>query len=92
MSDCARFRRGQSFGIEQMLGEQLMAKLQRHEEIAERIAGFVQSLLENTRGGAIAGVGIALLFWTVIKVLANIEKSFNDNWGVTTHEPWAQAC
>jgi hypothetical protein len=28
MSGCARFRRGQSFGIEQTLGEQLMAKLQ----------------------------------------------------------------
>jgi membrane protein len=39
-------------------------------------------LLENTQGGVIAGVGIAALFWTVIKVLGNIEASFNDIWGV----------
>jgi membrane protein len=43
---------------------------------------FSQALLTNVRGGLIAGIGIALLFWTVIKVLGNIEQSFNDIWGV----------
>ena len=78
------FAVAKGFGFEKTLGEQLMAKLQGHEEVAERIIGFAQSLLENAKGGAIAGVGIALLFWTVIKVLGNIEKSFNDIWGVKT--------
>lgn len=78
------FAVAKGFGFEKVLGEQLMAKLQGHEEIAERIVGFAQSMLENTKGGAIAGVGIVLLFWTIIKVLGNIEKSFNDIWGVKT--------
>ena len=78
------FAFAKGFGFEKILGEQLMEKLQGHEEIAERIVGFAQSMLENTKGGAIAGVGIVLLFWTVIKVLGNIEKSFNDIWGVKT--------
>jgi len=43
---------------------------------------FSNTLLENTRGGLLAGIGIALLFWAVIKMLGNIEKSFNDIWGV----------
>ena len=30
----------------------------------------------------IAGIGVVVLFWTVIKVLGNIEKSFNDIWGI----------
>ncbi len=30
----------------------------------------------------IAGIGVAVLFWTVIKVLGNIEQSFNDIWGI----------
>ena len=76
------FAVAKGFGVEKMLGEQLMAKMQGQEEVAERIIGFAQSVLENTRGGAIAGVGIVLLFWTVIKVLGNIENSFNDIWGV----------
>jgi len=78
------FAVAKGFGVEKILGEQLLAKMQGQEEVAERIIGFAQSMLENTRGGAIAGVGIALLFWTVIKVLGNIEKSFNDIWGVKT--------
>jgi len=78
------FAVAKGFGVEKILAEQLMAKMQGQEEAAERIIGFAQSMLENTRGGAIAGVGIVLLFWTVIKVLGNIEKSFNDIWGVKT--------
>jgi len=78
------FAVAKGFGVEKMLSEQLMRKLEGHEEVAERIIGFAQSMLENTKGGAIAGVGIVVLFWTVIKVLGNIEASFNDIWGVKT--------
>ncbi len=78
------FAIAKGFGVDKILSEQLMAKMQGQEEVAERIIGFAQSFLENTRGGAIAGVGIIFLFWTVIKVLGNIEKSFNDIWGVKT--------
>lgn len=70
------------FGLEQILERQLLENLEGQEEVAQRIIGFAQSLLENTRGGAIAGVGVAVLFWTVIKVLGNIESSFNDIWGI----------
>ena len=38
--------------------------------------------MENTKGGAIAGVGVAVLFWSVMKVLGNIESAFNDIWGI----------
>jgi membrane protein len=78
------FAMAKGFGFEKILGEQLLAKLEGQEEVAERIIGFAQSLLENTKGGAIAGVGIVVLFWTVVKVLGNIETSFNDIWGVKT--------
>jgi membrane protein len=78
------FAVAKGFGMEKILGEQLMTKLEGQEEVAEKIIGFAQSMLENTRGGAIAGVGIVVLFWTVIKVLGNIEQSFNDIWGVKT--------
>jgi membrane protein len=78
------FAIAKGFEFEKVLAEQLVAKLEGHEEVAERIIGFAQSMLENTRGGAIAGVGIVVLLWTVIKVLGNIEKSFNDIWGIKT--------
>jgi membrane protein len=78
------FAVAKGFGMEKILAEQLLAKLEGQEEIAERIIGFARSMLENTKGGAIAGVGIVVLIWTVVKVLGNIEAAFNDIWGVTT--------
>ena len=76
------FAIAKGFGVEKILAQQLMAKMEGHEEVAQRIIDFAQSLLANTKGGAIAGVGIVVLFWTIIKVLGNIESSFNDIWGV----------
>jgi membrane protein len=70
------------FGLEKILETQLLAKLEGQPEIADRLLGFSRSLLENTKGGAIAGVGVAVLFWSVIKVLGNIESALNDIWGI----------
>ncbi len=72
------------FGFERLLERQLVENLQGQEEVLEKIIGLANSLLANTRGGIIAGVGIGVLFWTVIKLLGNIESSFNDIWGIKT--------
>jgi len=65
-----------------MLETKLISALHGHEEIAQKIIDFSRTLLENTKGGVIAGVGVAVVFWTVIKVLSQIERSFNDVWGI----------
>ncbi|MEW5894963.1 MAG: YihY/virulence factor BrkB family protein [Candidatus Omnitrophota bacterium] len=70
------------FGFENNLQAVLMERFPGQEEVISRIIEFAQSLLRNTQGGIIAGVGVAILFWTVIKVLGNIENSFNEIWGV----------
>lgn len=70
------------FGFEKMLEAQLRSKLAGHEEVFNNIVRFSHSLLENTKGGLLAGVGLIVLFWAVIKVLGQIEESLNDIWGV----------
>lgn len=70
------------FGFEQRLERQLLEQFQGQEEIVTQVIAFANSLLGNTKGGLIAGVGIVVLFWAVIKVLGNIEASFNDIWGI----------
>jgi len=70
------------FGFDKLLEAQILAKLEGQPEVADQILSFSRSMLENTKGGAIAGVGVAVLFWSVVKVLGNIESSFNDIWGV----------
>lgn len=70
------------FGFEKRLEVVLLEKFPGQEEVIGRVILFAQSFLQNTQGGLIAGIGIAVLFWTVIKVLGNIETSFNDIWGI----------
>jgi membrane protein len=70
------------FGFEARLQQQLMEKLQGQEEVLRRIIEFSQKLLENTKGGLVAGIGVVVLFWTVIKLLGNIEAAFNEIWGI----------
>jgi membrane protein len=84
------FAIAKGFSMEKILAEKLMASLEGQEEVAEKIISFAQSLLENTKGGPIAGVGIVVLFWTVVKVLGNIEASFNDIWQVKTARSFAR--
>jgi membrane protein len=70
------------FGFEKILEAQLREKLAGHEAVFNNIVQFSHSLLDNTKGGVLAGIGLVVLFWAVIKVLRQIEESLNDIWGV----------
>lgn len=76
------FGLAKGFGLDQNLENQITNRFEGHEEVMAQVIDFSNSILENTRGGVVAGVGVAVLFWLVIKVLGNIEKSLNDVWGV----------
>jgi len=73
------------FGFEGQLEARLMAAFEGREEVAKWILEWSQKLLKETRGGVVAGVGVVILLWTVIRVLGTVEKSFNFIWGVKQH-------
>lgn len=73
------------FGLDKVLKEKLMESAASQQEIFSRIVEFAENFLQNTKGGLIAGIGLALLFWTVIQVLSSIEESFNNIWGIKTN-------
>ncbi|MCK5393541.1 MAG: YihY/virulence factor BrkB family protein, partial [Candidatus Omnitrophica bacterium] len=75
------------FGFEKVLEKQLLSKVSGQEQVLTQIFDFAKTLLENTKGGLVAGIGVVVLFWTVIKVLTNIERSFNDIWGIKKTRP-----
>lgn len=70
------------FGFERRLQQQLLEQFAAQQEVVQQVIRFAQNMLENTRGGMIAGVGVVVLFWSVIKVLSHIEHAFNHIWGV----------
>jgi len=70
------------FGLRERLREQLLESLSGQEEVISRVIEFADKLLESTRGGLVAGVGVAVLFWSVMKVFGHVEESFNAIWEV----------
>ncbi len=76
------FAIAKGFGFEQSLEQKLIESFEGQEEVMNWILTFAQSMLENTKGGIIAGIGIIILFWSILKVLGNIEKSFNEIWEI----------
>ena len=65
------------FGFQEALARQLQESFYGQEEVIEKVTVFAHSMLESTQGGLIAGVGVVVLFWTVIRVLGNVEGAFN---------------
>ena len=70
------------FGYEKDLEQRLIDNFMGQEEVLNWIISFAHNMLDNTKGGLIAGVGLAILFWSIIKMMDNIETSFNDIWQV----------
>ena len=81
------------FGFETRMEIEIRRRVAEQAELAnvvEYIIGFANSMLKNINGGVIAGVGVVLLLWSVMKVLGNIENSFNVIWQIRRSRPFAR--
>lgn len=70
------------FGFETYLEEEMLTRFEGQEKVLEWILTFKDRYLSEIKGGVIAGIGLVVLFWSVMKLLGNIESSFNDIWQI----------
>ena len=73
----------QGFGIDTLLKDQLLERFPGQHDILVKAIEFAINLLDKTRGGLMAGIGVVVLYWAVFKVLGHIEQSFNDIWNIS---------
>jgi membrane protein len=76
------FGLAKGFGLQQALTRVIYRWFSGQEEIIEYILNFSHNLLDSTKGSLIAGVGLAVLFWSVFRLLSQMESAFNDIWGI----------
>jgi len=79
------FAMAKGFGLQKLVERQILemaAKANWQENITTQIISFSHNLLEQAKGGLIAGVGVILLLWTVISIMGKIEESFNEIWEI----------
>ena len=58
-----------------------------HEMELNKAFEFVESYLAQAQGGVIIGVGLILLFYTVINLISSVEDTFNDIWQIQKSRP-----
>ncbi len=78
------------FGLEKLIQKELTKSFAGQKEVLNWLMEFADKMLANSKEAYIAGLGFIILFWSVIKVLGNIEESFNDVWRIKKNRTWGR--
>ena len=70
------------FGLTESAIDDLYRLFPRNPEIVDYLVRFAENALARTRGGVVAAVALATLFWAVIRVFGSIESAFDHIWEV----------
>nr|WP_129734646.1 YihY/virulence factor BrkB family protein [Parabacteroides goldsteinii] len=76
------------FGFQEAVQQELFDYFPRQEQELSEAFKFVERYLAQAQGGVIIGVGLILLFYTVINLISSIEDTFNDIWQIQKSRPW----
>jgi len=76
------------FGLQDELRAQIIMQFHNQEQVMAWILDFANNMLEEASGGWIAGVGVALLFYTVGQLLNYVETTINSIWRVDETRVW----
>ncbi len=84
------FAIAQGFGYEKTLQQEILSKYPEYKDVLSNAFIYANSMLATTKGGVIAGFGVVLLLWSVMKLLISIENSFNVIWEVRRGRSWVR--
>lgn len=76
------FAIARGFGFSNLLENQFRSGLEGQSLAAETILGLIDSYLIHAKSGVFIGVGLIMLFWTILSLTDNIERTFNYIWQV----------
>jgi membrane protein len=72
----------QGFGLAKNLRETLITRFAGHEDVFTIVFDFAENAINNTKGSVIAGIGLLMLFYTIMMMLNSVEETFNAIWKV----------
>lgn len=73
---------GKGFGVEKLIENSLQGTFVGQSNMTPTVMGFVERYLLSTQGGVFIGIGIAILFWSVMNFFMQVENAFNSIWQV----------
>ena len=76
------FAIARGFGFANLLEDQFRNGFESQAQTAETILTFIDSYLSHAKSGIFIGVGLIMLFYTVLLLTYNMERTFNSIWQV----------
>lgn len=78
------------FGFEDRLKRNIVESADQNQEIFLKMFEFAENTLRNARGGVVAGIGVIILVYTLLRTISLVEDSFNDIWEVKKARTWVR--
>ena len=84
------FAIAKGFGLDQNLETMIMnsKEFSTQQDVLKWVLNVSRNAIDETKGGYIAGVGVIILFWSVMSLLDHIESSFNHIWQISSSRAW----
>ena len=77
------FAIARGFGFDNLIESRIRVALDSFSpEMTQTVLDFVERYLQHTKSGVFLGVGLLLLFYTLVNLTMNIETAFNNVWQV----------
>jgi membrane protein len=73
------------FGFQQYLETKVLSMLAGQEQVIQTVLAFSNNLLERTKGGLMAVLGIVVLVYSLVKLMGHMETAFNRIWQVSAN-------
>jgi membrane protein len=82
------FSIARGFNLHEPLKEELLVKFPENREVLSEIIMYADRLVNETRGGLLAGIGFAVLIWSAISLIESMEAALNHIWEVEKMRSW----
>jgi membrane protein len=69
-------------GLERFIEQTLLDEFPSQETVVRHLLEITTKVLDQMRGDVVAGLGLALIIWSVVRIWMQMEDAFNTIWGV----------
>lgn len=78
------------FGLQTVVRQALIDSLPGQQEQLDQTFVYVENYLNQVQGGLFIGLGLGILLYTVISLIATIEDTLNEIWQAPHGRPWSR--
>lgn len=76
------FAIARGFGFENIVESELFRFLGDQTDTVQQVVNFINNSLQHAKGGVFTGVGVIMLFYTIVMLFTDIENNFNRIWQI----------